>query len=702
VSGISKARRDGITETRGAPVPLRTALDRALAALVSVPGHWALAALALGVVMYRVASFERDLMYGFLVDDAYISARHALNFVKGYGLNFNPHQRVEGYTNFLFTALMILPHWLNLPLEPFVRALGILAALGSIVLAVALSRPILGKACALILGAALVLDPRFVFFAVWGLETGFACLPCLLGYFLLFRGRYALAGVAFAAALLTRMDLAVVVAPAFAYALFDLVQSRPESGIVRGLARLLLPIAGIFGIYFLSRWYYYGWLLPNTFYAKVGSPSHAWHRGILYIQDCFGTMGLSSLSSAALAAWAVCIALCVPLARRQKSEFAQALTLAAAAGFYLLYTVMVGGDHFQERFIYHVFALVLIACLAPWALLARLAASWLPRGQRVMGAAVALVCILFAQALARSPHHFGQAHAVGAWRSLAEYLKQHAPPGAVLATDAAGVLPYYSGLRTIDILGLTDPVIAHREVPNLGSGVAGHEKSDPEYVVSKQPEYIATWLDPDGYAGRGFGHLASFQEQYKLAALVRIDQPNASPERVLPFANVPKRSELIALHDGHGSVPGLYQWALYVRREELDYRNMDVRDFRSNLPGFTPNPNYIVSAPKGHVPAHIMYGPFVKFSEGEHLGYVTIKTGRADDVDPRQRLCGFDVFNGQRTITEMPILVGEARDATVDFPFAFEVTAEESTKPYEFRLYCWGLADVTVESVSVR
>jgi hypothetical protein len=271
-----------------------------------------------------------------------------------------------------------------------------------------------------------------------------------------------------------------------------------------------------------------------------------------------------------------------------------------------------------------------------------------------------------------------------------------------LATDAAGILPYYSKLRTIDILGLADPVIAHREVPNLGTGVAGHEKADPEYVVSRQPEYISTWVDGDGYAGRGFGHLASFQDQYKLAALVRIDQPFATTERVLPFANEPKRSEVIALHNGTGVVPGMYHWGLYVRREEIDYRYMDLRNFRSNLPGFQPSPNHIVFAPKGHVPSHIMYGPFVKFSEGEHLGYVTLKTGPADDVDPRQRLCGFDVFNGQRTIVEMPILVGEARDATAEFAFAFDVTAEESHKPYEFRLYCWGLADVTVESVAVR
>lgn len=41
------------------------------------------------------------------VDDAYISFRYAQNAILGHGLVFNPGERVEGFTNFLWTALMV-------------------------------------------------------------------------------------------------------------------------------------------------------------------------------------------------------------------------------------------------------------------------------------------------------------------------------------------------------------------------------------------------------------------------------------------------------------------------------------------------------------------------------------------------------------------------------------------------------------------
>ena len=41
------------------------------------------------------------------VDDAYISFRYAQNAIRGYGLVFNPGERVEGFTNFLWTAMTI-------------------------------------------------------------------------------------------------------------------------------------------------------------------------------------------------------------------------------------------------------------------------------------------------------------------------------------------------------------------------------------------------------------------------------------------------------------------------------------------------------------------------------------------------------------------------------------------------------------------
>ena len=42
-------------------------------------------------------------------DDAYISFRYARNLVEGDGLVFNPGDRVEGYTNFLWTMVAAVP-----------------------------------------------------------------------------------------------------------------------------------------------------------------------------------------------------------------------------------------------------------------------------------------------------------------------------------------------------------------------------------------------------------------------------------------------------------------------------------------------------------------------------------------------------------------------------------------------------------------
>src|SRR5262245_42468042 len=55
-------------------------------------------AFALLVNMWRVRTFT--------VDDAYISFRYARNLAHGLGLVYNEGERIEGYTNFLWTVLL--------------------------------------------------------------------------------------------------------------------------------------------------------------------------------------------------------------------------------------------------------------------------------------------------------------------------------------------------------------------------------------------------------------------------------------------------------------------------------------------------------------------------------------------------------------------------------------------------------------------
>lgn len=52
----------------------------------------------------------------FIQDDAFISFRYAQNLVQQGELTWNPGEtdRVEGYTNFLWTLLMAVPHLLGI------------------------------------------------------------------------------------------------------------------------------------------------------------------------------------------------------------------------------------------------------------------------------------------------------------------------------------------------------------------------------------------------------------------------------------------------------------------------------------------------------------------------------------------------------------------------------------------------------------
>jgi hypothetical protein len=70
---------------------------------VARPTHLAHAITLLALVI--LLPLTPQLLGGWMVDDAFISFRYAENLVAGHGLVFNPGERVEGYTNFLWTML---------------------------------------------------------------------------------------------------------------------------------------------------------------------------------------------------------------------------------------------------------------------------------------------------------------------------------------------------------------------------------------------------------------------------------------------------------------------------------------------------------------------------------------------------------------------------------------------------------------------
>jgi arabinofuranosyltransferase len=75
----------------------------------------ALLALMLPVALNGKSATLDGVRYWWLADDAMISMRYGRNLAEGLGLVWNASERVEGYTNLLWTLFMALVHLTPLP-----------------------------------------------------------------------------------------------------------------------------------------------------------------------------------------------------------------------------------------------------------------------------------------------------------------------------------------------------------------------------------------------------------------------------------------------------------------------------------------------------------------------------------------------------------------------------------------------------------
>jgi hypothetical protein len=434
-------------------------------------------------------------------DDAFISFRYALNLLAGHGLVYNPGERVEGYTNFLWTIMSIPVLWLGGNAELYALALTSLIGTLVVLLLYLACRAALPDApwWVWLLGPGfLVLNAPFAVYTIRGsgMETALFTLCVLGGSFLYLREHAALheagsmprpfSALVFGVAALVRPEGVLV----FGVALLHLLASSYR---LAGFWRVAVRFGGAFALvyapYFVWRMAYYGDLLPNTFYAKTGATVYQLQRGLEYAGDFAQTMGLLWLALALGLGWWGIVA-----ARRY--SFVLALVL-----IYTLYIIAVGGDFFPGyRFFVPLVPLLVLLGVVGIERARRWLFGSLPRVGGV-AAPAGLVLLLLLGGLAYTDvrqfdrnenykYSVNEYRVATYWGKVGRWLAQHAPPDAVIAAEGAGAIAYYSGLHSIDMLGLNDRHISRVYVPEMGSGRAGHEKTDYAYVLRRRPDYI--------------------------------------------------------------------------------------------------------------------------------------------------------------------------------------------------------------------
>ncbi|MCR9165788.1 MAG: hypothetical protein ACE37F_07900 [Nannocystaceae bacterium] len=443
--------------------------------------------------------------WAFLCDDAYISFRYA-EHLGHYGMPvFNvvePPERVEGYTNFAWVALLALGSALGIEPPTLAPALTVLSSAALISLCVLLLRALRDEWTAplrplhLAPAVLLVAMPEAMVWSGSGLETSFAAAVVLASMVAWLRGRLVAAAGLAALAGLTRPDaLLPIAALGLGWLGVALAKRRGTAEVPWrrvGLAALAFVVP--LGAHLLWRRAYYGAWVPNTWPIKA--------HGML-LRDTYGQAYLSAwVGHVHLAWWA-------PLALLLRPRHAVlALPLAAVLG----YGWYVGGD-FMAYSRFYIVATACFATLVGWLLSDLVAllepslgvrASWISLGVLVVAAG-----LLGREARARHAHDVAQGGKWidGMWEgteamdrfarvgaAAGSWMHENLPADTWITVGAAGAVPYAAKLPTIDAYGLVDPVIATMPEagPYTGKGARpGHQLQAPrKYIRSRDPDLL--------------------------------------------------------------------------------------------------------------------------------------------------------------------------------------------------------------------
>ena len=422
--------------------------------------------------------------FSWVAEDAYISFRYARNLVEGHGLIFNPGEKVEGYTNFLWTLLLVPGLALQMNPESISLTLGLIFTTLSFIFLFYTHQEFIGKNSIPFFLFALATNYTWACFSTSGLET--SLLSALLAasfYFLpkhtqnFSESKLAIIGALQALAVMTRPDAVLAFGVIATYTIIRSVQLRR----LKSVAWLIFPFIALYVPYFLWRYNYYGYFFPNTFYAKAASEPY-YQQGLTYVWEFAQRYSL----------WAFLFVPIVVAFQSNKFHLLKNdffLVIAAFCSIHLFYVIRLGGDFMEGRF---------LIPILPWIYLGL---EYLMRSFLTgLSFKCAVILLIATSAIDRpmiEPRTIKNNIAdertwipvIELWLMEGSVFGKNLPRNTVVATDAVGAFGYASRLPIIDTLGLTDTTVAH--LPIKKRTRPGHEKIAPlEYLRTRNVAVI--------------------------------------------------------------------------------------------------------------------------------------------------------------------------------------------------------------------
>lgn len=455
------------------------------------------------------------------VDDSYITMRFAENVSRGLGIVYNEGQRVEGTTSIGFMALLAFFGLIGIRrLDIIAMLIGVLAFIATVVLAWRfISRQHkgpLGRPEAFTL--AFLCGSLSIWVWTWsGMETPLLILAYLGAFLIHLHEQERERGFPWASALVTvgagmlHPDGILIAAPLFLSWLIPFNRRRAVRGFFYGFLSTIL-----FGVFWAARWAYFGFPMPNTYYAKMSNAGFGLIRlGIIY----FLVFYIATLVPFFATVFGIEL-------RKHWRTWPRWIWLAfGMAAANTAGVVSMGGDFYPfHRFMMPSLPLITLVFwkfyrdrtgLRPAKISKRVgkqvqapATAQNQTGQKISvpysfnkGLAKSFLVVILMNVFAfvwtiQGIMFDALQKVVKDFTVTGRAFSELMPNDHTVATLPIGAFGFFSGLPILDMAGLVEVSIAHRPLPT-GHHLVGHEKVDHAYILSFCPEVVL--LNPGLY-----------------------------------------------------------------------------------------------------------------------------------------------------------------------------------------------------------
>jgi arabinofuranosyltransferase len=468
-------------------------------------------------------------------DDAFISYRYAENLTQGKGLVFNPGEKVEGYSNFSWVALLALFNILGLSPLWVSKALSLIFSLLIVAFVFKTARASgVGPGGAL-LGAFLVSTASsLAYFSMSGLETILYTFFLLLAVYL--NKKFMASPSKKTLLFLYAVCLwAAITRPEGILFLLITVVIHTRRGVrqkkfqaTKVIYALPLLFLSLYAGFILLRYLYYRDILPNTYYAKpLGT----------FVEAGYNAFFVNFASGLISGTFLLIPLILFMVKRRLLLENLYPLLFCLAQVFFMSYT----GDWMAfGRFFFPIFPLAVILNLT---LLGAVRTGYPKQKQKFLAPLGAFgVWLVFAGlnvwqttgAVAAKEYYPFFVMNSARLTELGRWLADNFPPDTTISLRRQGAVPYYSEMRSLDFLGLTDKTIAR---------LVSEEKDPQEesrkisrHIIQQKPDLVILFSSKSEVSG---WPIEKSPESGKLNHLEYLIRRLATKEGYSAFKDIP-------------------------------------------------------------------------------------------------------------------------------------------------------------------